>query len=96
VTGPLTYLDQNGVPLKNVYIATVTDGAFELIEKQIPTDVPRRRTFVIAMGKRLSSNTGEVANGAAGSGDPILRVTGLTARYGPITAVEGSTSRCGT
>jgi branched-chain amino acid transport system substrate-binding protein len=40
VTGPLTYMDQNGVPLKNVYVATVDGGTFVLIEKQIPTDVP--------------------------------------------------------
>jgi branched-chain amino acid transport system ATP-binding protein len=37
----------------------------------------------------MSSTTSEVANGVAGSVDPILRVTGLTARYGPIAAVRG-------
>jgi branched-chain amino acid transport system ATP-binding protein len=37
----------------------------------------------------LSSNLGEGANGVVRSSDPILRVTGLTARYGPITAVRG-------
>lgn len=40
VTGLLTYKDQNGTPLKNVYIATVEGGAFVLIDKQVPTDVP--------------------------------------------------------
>jgi len=40
VTGPLTYQDQNGVPLKNVYLVTVESGVFQLIEEQVPTDVP--------------------------------------------------------
>ncbi len=40
VTGPLTFKDQNGVPLKNVYLVTVVSGVFQLIEKQVPTDVP--------------------------------------------------------
>lgn len=40
VTGPLTYKDQGGVPLKNVYLVTVEGGVFQLLEEQVPTDVP--------------------------------------------------------
>jgi branched-chain amino acid transport system substrate-binding protein len=39
-TGPLTYQGQNGVPLKNVYLVTVKDGQFALIEQEVPTNVP--------------------------------------------------------
>lgn len=39
-TGPLTYENQNGVPLKNVYLVTVKEGQFELIESEVPEDVP--------------------------------------------------------